>query len=164
MEVEESAVRISDDVELSVRRWAGTGRLPFLLVHGLSSNARLWDEVAGALAGAGHPSYAVDLRCHGESSCPADGHDTGTAAADLAALTTALGLDRVVVAGQSWGGDVAVRFAAEHPGMVAALALVDGGWVDLPATFDTWTACAAALRPPDLDGLHVDKLRRELAL
>src|SRR5688572_3906459 len=163
MDVEESPVRISDDVELSVRRWAGTDRLPFLLVHGLSSNARLWDEVAGALAEAGHPSYAVDLRCHGESTCPADGHDTGTAAADLAAVTTALGLERVVVAGQSWGGNVAVRFAAEHPGMVAALALVDGGWIDLPARFDTWAACAAALRPPDLGDLHVDELRRDIA-
>jgi pimeloyl-ACP methyl ester carboxylesterase len=163
MDVEESPVRISDDVELNVRRWAGPGRLPFLLVHGLSSNARLWDEVAGALAEAGHPSYAVDLRCHGGSSCPAGGHDTGTAAADLAALTTALGLDRVVVAGQSWGGNVAVRFAAEHPGMVAALALVDGGWIDLPAEFDSWAACAAALRPPALDRLHVDTLRRGIA-
>ena len=168
MDVEELPLRdgsvpISDGVDLNVRRWVGPGVVPgrpaFLLVHGLSSNARLWDEVVAALAEAGHPAYAVDLRCHGGSSCPADGHDTGTAAADLAAVTTALGLERVVVAGQSWGGNVAVRFAAEHPGMVAALALLDGGWIDLPAAFGSWEACAAALRPPDLDNLHVSALR-----
>jgi pimeloyl-ACP methyl ester carboxylesterase len=58
---------------------------------------------------------------------------------------------------------VAVRFAAEHPGMVAALALVDGGWIDLKAEFDSWAACADALRPPGLDRLHVDELRRGIA-
>ena len=31
---------------------------PFLFVHGLASNARLWDEVADAVAAAGHPSIA----------------------------------------------------------------------------------------------------------
>ncbi|HEY5472951.1 MAG TPA: alpha/beta fold hydrolase, partial [Candidatus Limnocylindrales bacterium] len=38
---------------------------PFLLVHGLASNARLWDGVARRLTEAGHRSVAVDLRGHG---------------------------------------------------------------------------------------------------
>jgi len=48
---------------------------PFVLVHGLASNARLWDGVARRLAGAGHSSAAVDLRGHGRSDKP----DTGCA-------------------------------------------------------------------------------------
>ncbi|MFD0594557.1 alpha/beta fold hydrolase [Catellatospora coxensis] len=117
--------------------------MPFLLVHGLSSNARLWDEVAGALAAAGHPSWAVDLRGHGESDAPESGYDTGTAAADLAALITALGLDRPVVVGQSWGGNVVVRLAAKHPELPGALGLVDGGWIDLHAAFPDWGRASA---------------------
>ena len=35
---------------------------PFLLVHGLSSNARLWDGVARRLAAAGHEVVAVAQR------------------------------------------------------------------------------------------------------
>jgi pimeloyl-ACP methyl ester carboxylesterase len=176
-EPDELAVSIADELRLNVRRWAGPGfadgsraagsagstrfrdRPPFLLVHGLASNARLWDGVAAVLARAGHAAYAVDLRGHGRSDCPADGHDTATAAADLAAVATALELGPAIVAGQSWGGNVAVRFAAEHPALVAALALVDGGWIDLPARFGSWAACAAALRPPELDHVHVDDLR-----
>lgn len=131
----------------------------FLLVHGLASNALLWDEVAAELAKAGHGSYAVDLRGHGESDLPDEGFDAATAAADLAAVVTALELHDLVVAGQSWGGNVVVRFAAEHPALVKALALVDGGWIDLPAQFDSWEECAAALRPPDLDGLRAEQLR-----
>ena len=34
-------VTVADEVALHVRQWQGERR-PFLLVHGLSSNARLW--------------------------------------------------------------------------------------------------------------------------
>lgn len=153
-------VSVAEGVALHVRHRAGP-RLPaFLLVHGLASNARLWDGVADRLAAAGHPSYAVDLRGHGESDRPAGGYDTATAASDLAALLTALRLREPVIAGQSWGGDVAVRLAAQHP--VGALALVDGGWTDLAAEFGSWEQSADRLRPPDLDGTPADRVRAHL--
>jgi pimeloyl-ACP methyl ester carboxylesterase len=151
-------IRVANAVFLNVRRWPGAtdhGRRPFLLVHGLSSNARLWDQVAEILSGAGHPVHAVDLRSHGDSDAPPDGYDTATAADDLAAL----GLTGAIVAGQSWGGNVVVVLAAKHPDVVAALALVDGGWLDLSGEFPSWEACEAALRPPDIDGLPADELR-----
>lgn len=154
-------VPVTAGVRLRVRGWPGQRRA-FLLVHGLASNARLWDEVAARLAEAGHPAYAVDLRSHGESDAPAQGYDGATAAADLAALADALDLGTPIVVGQSWGGNVAVRLAAERPDLVAALALVDGGWIDLPAKFASWQECVAALRPPDLDGLRADDLRETL--
>ena len=69
-------VTVADGVRLHVRHWPGEpDRTPFLLVHGLSSNARLWDGVATRLAAAGYPAYAVDLRSHGESERPPDGYD-----------------------------------------------------------------------------------------
>src|SRR5579859_3659810 len=111
-------VRVADSVHLHVRRWPGGDRRPFVLVHGLSSNARLWDGVAEVLAGAGHPVHAVDLRSHGDSDAPPDGYDTATAAEDVAAL----GIPGAIVAGQSWGGNVAVTLAAKHPQAAAALA------------------------------------------
>jgi pimeloyl-ACP methyl ester carboxylesterase len=145
---------VADGVFLRVRSWPGRNR-PFLLVHGLSSNALLWGEVGDALAGAGHPVHAVDLRSHGDSDAPPDGYDTATAAADLAAL----GLTGAVVAGQSWGGNVVVALAAKHPELAAALALVDGGWLDPASEFPSWEACERALRPPDIDGLPAGELR-----
>jgi pimeloyl-ACP methyl ester carboxylesterase len=156
-------VPVAEGVQLHVRHWpAGSGGRPFLLVHGLSSNARLWDGVAERLAGAGHPSYAIDLRSHGESDAPAGGYDTPTAAADLAAAVAHLGLAAPAVAGQSWGGNVVIRFAAERPDLVAGVALIDGGWIDLPAQFTSWAECEHALRPPELNGLQADELRRRL--
>ncbi len=153
------SVEVADAVALRLRHWRAQGGPPFLLVHGLASNARLWDGVAQRLATAGHPTYAVDLRSHGESDSPQDGYDTETAAEDLAALVAHLGTGPMVVGGQSWGGNVVVRLAAKHPAMVSALALIDGGWIDLSEDFATWQECANALRPPEVDALRADDIR-----
>lgn len=146
-------VTASTGVDLRVLRW--DGRLPgFVLVHGLASNALLWQGVSEILAGngAGHAVTAIDLRGHGESAVPESGYDTATAAADVAEVISSLRLDRPIVAGQSWGGDVVVELAAAHPDLVAALALIDGGWIRLRDTFTGWAQVLAALTPPDLSG------------
>jgi pimeloyl-ACP methyl ester carboxylesterase len=144
---------------LAVRLAAGSRR-PFLLVHGLSSNARLWDGVARRLAGSGHEVVAVDQRGHGRSEQADDGYTTEQCAADLADLCATLGLTGArepVAVGQSWGGNVVVTQAARHGG-VAGLALVDGGWIALGDRFPTFDACWAALAPPSFDGVTLDQL------
>lgn len=141
--------------ELALRRAAGSRR-PFLLVHGLASNARMWDGVATRMAAAGHEVAAVDLRGHGRSEQAAGGYDTATAAADLAALIGLLGWTgrrTPLVAGQSWGANVVVNLAAEYGG-VAGIALVDGGWIRLADRFPDFAACWAALAPPSFEGVR----------
>ena len=147
-----------------MRRTAGDGR-PFLLVHGLASNARLWDGVARRLAAAGHEVVAVDLRGHGRSEETADGYDTATAAADLSSLIGELGWtdgQAPVVAGQSWGGNVVLTLVAEHGG-VAGLALVDGGWIHLADRFPTFEECWEQLAPPSFDSWTRAELERRAA-
>jgi len=143
---------VADGVSLHVRRWHGGDGRPVLLVHGLASNARLWDGVALELAAAGHPVAAVDLRGHGRSDAPDEGYDVATVADDVAALVRHLGWDRPVVAGQSWGGNVVLELAARHPELPGAVAGVDGGTIDLQARFPEWEDCAEALAPPGLAG------------
>lgn len=153
-------------VVLGARSWGGGDRVPVLLVHGLSSNARLWDGVAAHLAALGHPVVAVDLRGHGRSADVTEPeHGAGptlTAAADVASCAAALGWERAVVAGQSWGGNVAVQLAADHPELVGGLALVDGGWLHLGASFAGIDEAWAALAPPVFDGLTAVALRARL--
>ncbi|WP_173059040.1 alpha/beta fold hydrolase [Phytohabitans houttuyneae] len=151
-------------VRLRVRHWPASGGVPFVLVHGLASNALMWDEVGSRLAAAGHPAYAPDARGHGASDDPPTGYDSATFAADLAAVHEQLGITRAVLAGHSWGGNVAVRFTAEHPARVAALALVDGGWIDPSAAFDSWEQCAQVMAAPRLASITVDTLRSYLRL
>jgi pimeloyl-ACP methyl ester carboxylesterase len=154
-------VEVAPGVALRVRQWPAAGR-PFVLVHGLASNARLWDGVGPFLAGRGFAGYAVDLRGHGESDQPADGYDTATAAADVAALVARLGLAEPVLAGQSWGGNVVLELAASRPALPHAVALLDGGWIHLGDAFPTWEQCWAALAPPVLRAVRPEDLRAML--
>ncbi|MGH9246520.1 MAG: alpha/beta fold hydrolase [Acidimicrobiales bacterium] len=116
----------------------------FVLVHGLASCARLWDAVGMALAARGHGAVAVDLRGHGDSPKPDDGYDFETITGDLLPFLD----NRPVLAGQSFGGNVAVDLAARRPDAVSAIACVDGGAIDLAARFSTVDEAVLALRPP----------------
>jgi pimeloyl-ACP methyl ester carboxylesterase len=146
---------VDEGVMLSAIPWNLGGPLtPVLLVHGLASNARLWDAVADDLAGRGHPVLAVDQRGHGLSSKPDAGYDFATVTRDLYRLLIRMGwTDRApMVAGQSWGGNVVLDLAVRHPDAVGLLTLVDGGTIELSARFADWPTAEAALAPPPLVG------------
>lgn len=156
-------VKVADGVELSVVPSGMDGPLtPVLLVHGLASNARLWDGVAGYLAAAGHPVAAVDQRGHGQSSKPDDGYDFGTITADLAVLVSELGWAgrSPMVAGQSWGGNVVLDLAANRSGVAGGITLVDGGTIELAARFADWPTAETALAPPPLIGTPYEAFER----
>lgn len=140
--------------------------LGFLLVHGLASNARLWDGVAGELAAAGYASAAVDLRGHGRSDKPDGGYDYGTLCADLLAVTAAFedgaGVGRVVAVGQSFGGNLVLELAARRPPVLAGVVCVDGGVIDLAARFETFEEAERALAPPRLAGTPAPEMGQRL--
>jgi pimeloyl-ACP methyl ester carboxylesterase len=148
-------VQVADGVFLAVRdRSPDTpNRRPVVLVHGLASTSRLWDGVAQHLAASSRRSLSVDLRGHGDSDAPGVGYDTSTAAQDIVALLPQVSDEAVTLAGQSWGGNVALEVAARRPDLVAGLALVDGGWISLSARFGSWEEAAGVLAPAVIDGL-----------
>lgn len=141
-------IPVAEGVSLTVRLWPGE-RVPLLLVHGLASNALLWQGVAEVLASAGHAVAAVDQRGHGQSDKADDGYDFTSLAADLAAVIAGLGWQRPLVAGQSWGGNVALQLAARPPALLSGLILLDGGWIDL-SRFGTWEECHRSMAPPPI--------------
>lgn len=164
-------IEVAEAVELAVDRWEPDGPTiaprpgldpGFMLVHGLASNARLWDGVAQRLAAVGHPVATVDLRGHGRSAKPDGPYDVPTVATDLASLIDRLGLDRPIVAGQSWGGNVVLELAARHPGAVRGIVCVDGGWLEPSRAFPDWDACMRALAPPHLVGRPVGQIEGHL--
>lgn len=134
--------------------------MPFLLVHGLASNARLWDGVAAELAAHGHKVVAVDQRGHGRSDKPDAGYDFATLVDDLADAIREHGLDRPVVVGQSWGGNVVVELGARRPDLVRGVACIDGGFIELQRAFPRWEDCASELAPPDLEGTPFEEVER----
>lgn len=157
----ELRVPMADGTTLHVEQRAGAPEaVPFMLVHGLASNLRLWDGVAEELHGLGHTVVAVDQRGHGRSDAPESRYDMDTAVEDLRAVIEALGLSRPIVAGQSWGGNVVLELGWRHPEAVRGIICVDGGIIELADWFSTWDACLTALTPPQLDHLTLPELER----
>jgi len=151
---------------LRIVEWAppdGAAEYPAIVaVHGLASNALLWRGAAEELVALGHRTVAVDQRGHGRSDKPDGGYDMATVAADLARLLESLrddGINRPVLAGQSWGGNVVVELAHDRPDLVRGIVAVDGGFIRLRDHFTGWEACAEALRPPPIAGTPASDLR-----
>jgi pimeloyl-ACP methyl ester carboxylesterase len=162
------SIAIRDGIELSlvehapVPGRAGAAPQMYLLVHGLASNARTWDGVGEALASAGHRALAVDLRGHGHSSKPDAGYDIETVADDICRLVARLADGPVVLAGQSWGGNVVMAAAAQCPQGIGAVAGVDGGAIRLRASYPEWERCAEELAPPRLAGISAATMEQHL--
>jgi len=116
----------SDGLSIHVLEWSESGT-PLVLVHGFGNEAHIWDDFAPLVA----PHYrtvAVDLRGHGDSDHdPEARYDYEFHVADLEAVTAALGIERLVLVGHSFGGRTSMLFAAKHPERMAGLVIVDIG-------------------------------------
>ena len=139
-------------LRLHYREYEGEGR-SLVLLHGVASNCLIWGPVAPLLAGR-HRVLAVDQRGHGGSDKPDSGYDFATVVADLHAFLDACDLERPVLVGHSWGGNVALQYAATHPDRVAGLVLVDGGFMEISARPGaTWERAEREMAPPELTHL-----------
>src|SRR2546421_7763253 len=83
-----------------------------LLLHGITSSAQSWVRVGPGLADR-YRVYALDMRGHGESIRPSRGaYSLRRTADDAIAFIEALGLERPVLIGHSWGGATAIVLAS----------------------------------------------------
>src|SRR3989304_2798535 len=85
-----------------------------LLVHGWTGWAQHWNYLASQLQGEYH-LIAPDHRGHGESDKPTTGYRLRDFAEDMHQLIGALGLQRPLYAGNSWGGCIGTILAANSP-------------------------------------------------
>ena len=105
--------------------WGDPAAPPLLLIHGIRDNSRSWDWVANALADR-YRIYAPDLRGHGNSDwAAAHGYTLAEFGMDLYDIVKALQLDRVAVVGHSFGGHLALRFAACWPELTSAVSGIE---------------------------------------
>jgi pimeloyl-ACP methyl ester carboxylesterase len=114
-----------DGVEIQLAIWEGEGK-KILAVHGLTANCRCWDAMAARLSPR-HQLLAMDLRGRGRSAKPPSGYSIEAHGRDILGLLNDLGLSRVVLMGHSLGAFVSLAFAAQNPGRVSQLILIDGG-------------------------------------
>ena len=140
----------------SYLEWGRTEAPPLVFLHGLTTTAHDWDQIAHDLQPDFHV-FATDLRGHGDSAWPdPPAYHTDDFVADLTALGEHWGLSRFALVGHSLGAVVAVDYAVSHRETVDRLVVVDsvplggveGGngppWASLPY-YDSSEAMTEAL-------------------
>lgn len=99
--------------------------VPLLLLHGTSASLHTWDGWTRALS-PDRRVIRVDLPGFGLTGpFPHDDYSIERYIEFIGALLDTLALERVVIAGNSFGGQVAWETGVEMPARVAALVLVD---------------------------------------
>jgi pimeloyl-ACP methyl ester carboxylesterase len=100
------------------------GRPPLVLIHGSGGSRLHWPPAVRRMQG--QHVYALDLPGHGDSAPPCESSVAGYAQR-LMDWLGALDLERVILAGHSLGGAIALHAAAAFPQRVAGLVLVGTG-------------------------------------
>jgi lipase len=133
-----------DGVELAFGYWPGRSA-PVVALHGLTASHLNFIGIAERLAGR-CALFALDLRGRGDSDKPEAPYGMSQHARDVAAAMHAMGLEPSIVVGHSMGAFVATALAAQEPGLVSGLVLIDGGYaLDPPTTGSPDHALGAAL-------------------
>lgn len=99
---------------------AGDGPVVVLLHSGVCDR-RMWEPQWPALLDAGYRLVRPDFRGYGDTPAPVEPYND---AEDIRELLDLLGVDDVAVVGSSFGGRVAVEFAARWPERVRSLVLL----------------------------------------
>lgn len=92
-----------------------------VFIHGFGLDKRQWDPQIDELTRKGSRVITYDLRGFGESSTPSGPYSHTD---DLETLLKTLNVEAAVIVGHSFGGSIAIDFAAKKPNMVEGLCLI----------------------------------------
>lgn len=113
----------SDGVKLHYIDWGGTGE-PMVLLAGLGDTAHQYRGLAPKLASR-FRVVGLTRRGHGQSDRPNFGYDLTTLVEDIRRFFDALGIERSILVGHSFGGLEIPLFAIRYPQRVEAIVYLD---------------------------------------
>ena len=116
-----------DGLSLAFGYWPGRSA-PVVALHGLTASHMNFVGIAERLAGR-CALFGLDLRGRGDSDKPEGPYGMEQHGRDVAASMRAMGLGASIVVGHSMGAFVATALAAQQPGLVSGLILIDGGFL-----------------------------------
>ncbi len=117
--------RIATQVgELAVVELGQPDAPALVLRHGIFLDRELWRPIAERYAST-HRVVLIDAPGHGASGDPGREYSVQQDARASIQIMDALGIERAVLIGHSWGGMSSLRVALDHPDRVAGLGLVN---------------------------------------
>ena len=107
---------------------------------------------------------AIDQRGHGLSSKPNHGYDFETITNDLSSFLDTAQITNPLLIGHSWGGSVALNFAARNSSQLSGICLVDGGLIEISSIpGNSLEKALIDMAPPMFDGLTESVLRERIS-
>jgi pimeloyl-ACP methyl ester carboxylesterase len=114
-----------DGMRLHYQQFGEMNSQTILLIHGYNSSAFAWKTVAPILAEKGFNVIAIDMIGFGFSEKPSwFDYTIESQARTLVRFMNRLGLGKVILVGNSYGGAVAISLALDYPERVKKLVLV----------------------------------------
>lgn len=113
---------------------AGNGPTPLVLMHGFAETSHMWIPLFPAFS-KNFTIVAPDLPGLGGSSRPESGYDKKTVAQLMHGLVKSLGFEQIDLVGHDIGLMVAYAYAAQYPGEVRKLALLEA---PIPGIGEQW--------------------------
>ncbi len=96
---------------------------PVLFLHGITDSWRSFEPLFPFI-GPGVRAIAFTQRGHGDADKPLDGYNWESVSADIRAVLDRLGIDKAVIAGHSYGSQVAMHVAVRYPERMRGLVLM----------------------------------------
>lgn len=109
------------------------GGSAIIFLHGWRSRGDVWAQAVKDLRGSCATAYAIDLPGFGSSERPKRSYALEDYAETLKAFMEKLGIGKAALVGHSFGGRIAIKFAASHPPLVSKIVLVDSGGIRAPS-------------------------------
>jgi pimeloyl-ACP methyl ester carboxylesterase len=176
--------RSADGLTLHARDYpAPGGKLPVICIHGLTRNAKDFEELAPRIQAMGRRVIAVDVRGRGQSDWDPNpmNYHAGTYVADVIGLMAHEVIPQAIFIGTSMGGLITMTMAAVAPQAIAAAVLNDVGpelspvgiarissYVGQAQPIETWEDAAAYAKAtngaafPDMPEKDWDKFARRV--
>ncbi|MFY9457472.1 MAG: alpha/beta hydrolase [Candidatus Spechtbacterales bacterium] len=102
----------------------GQSEIPLIILHGWGGSIDSWTNVASALEEGGMKVFIPDLPGFGETPEPPHAWGCAEYLDFIKALARELGITKFVLAGHSFGGQIAITYAAKYPGDLQKLILM----------------------------------------
>lgn len=140
-------VDLGGGLTVHLRDTGPRGAPVLILLHGSNASLHTWEPWAARL-GTRYRVIRYDQIGHGLTGPNPDGdYSVDAFVRMLDRVRARLGIDRFVLAGNSMGGGIALRYAMAHPGRVRGLILVDAAGAPPPADYTPPLAFRIARTP-----------------
>jgi pimeloyl-ACP methyl ester carboxylesterase len=122
-------IRTKDGVNLYYEVYITERQQPTVFfVHGAGGDLDAWQYIKDELLKKGFSSIAMDIRGHGYSSHPRSfaSYHIDNFVGDIVAILDAEKIEKIFLAGHSFGAVVVTQFALEHQTRLKGLAIISG--------------------------------------